>query len=334
MLESLKAKRLGASKVSPTYPTTPLSPDRTILVPQSSSPAGQSPVSRLPQTNGNGNRNIIPSSNLSRNGNGMPQKPSGSPEAVMKAMTARRDEGSRTNGSVATSLSYEPTKPVVATLDNLFDSPSQPATPSTVPDTVSPTLKRTPSLIAAAQATRPGGTPPQGQEGFIARALAQYRNVNRAQVLKLLAQYPNHRTRVFEGLRALDSGVPVASTSSLASSPLSSVPSSVPKPAASMHTPVPKPVVTQSKPKKNENSALYAKRGSNGRKRSASGSESEGQMSEAESEVEWSDEGGPRRKKRKNEDVMDPETVALNAFNTQTAEGLTGTIGRSRGFLY
>ena len=53
-------------------------------------------------------------------------------------------------------------------------------------------------------------------------------------------------------------------------------------------------------------------------------------MSEAESEVEWSDEGGPRRKKRKNEDVMDPETVALNAFNTQTAEGLTGTIGTSK----
>lgn len=152
---------------------------------------------------------------------------------------------------------------------------------------------------------------------------AEYPKVERSQILRLLNQYPNHRTRVIEGVQALSKGLPVASTSS----PIPS--STVPRPStATLHTASPRVQVPQGKSRKNENSAIYAKRGNDGKKRNASGSESEGKMSDAESEMDWSDEEGPRRKKKKNEDVMDPETVALKAFNSQTAEELTGTIGR------
>lgn len=239
----------------------------------------------------------------------------------MKAINGRRDEGQRDAFS-GTSLSYEKSTP---SLDNLFDSPSKPSTPTVKADGSSPPIRKpgTPSLIAAAQAST---STPTGTEAFIARSLSQYRNVKRSQILELLRRFPHDRRRLIEEMKTLDAGgKPMAPTTGSVSS--ISV-SSSPAPAPTLHTRL--PATTHiAKSRKNETSALYTKRGTNGKKKDASGSESEGKMSDAESEMDWSDEDGPRRKKRKNEQVMDPEEVALNAFNNQTADELTGTIGES-----
>lgn len=236
----------------------------------------------------------------------------------MKAINGRRDEGQR-DANGGSSLSYEKPTP---SLDNLFDSPAKPSTPIVKRDEASPSTQkpRTPSLIAAAQSSTSTAT---GTEAFIVRSLSQYRNVRRPQILELLRRFPNDRRRLIEEMKTLDAGGKPSASSPAAVSAASSSPA----PAPMLYTTVPKATVHLAKPRKNENSAIYAKRGTNGKKKQASDSESEGKLSEAESEMDWSDEDGPRKKKRKNEEVMDPETVALDAFNNQTADELTGTIG-------
>jgi SWI/SNF-related matrix-associated actin-dependent regulator 1 of chromatin subfamily A len=83
------------------------------------------------------------------------------------------------------------------------------------------------------------------------------------------------------------------------------------------------------KPRKNENSAIYKHQGKS-KRRDPDESASAEEVSDRESEMSWSGDEGPRRKKKKgNEDEVDAEGEALRAFNEAEAEVLTGTIGES-----
>jgi SWI/SNF-related matrix-associated actin-dependent regulator 1 of chromatin subfamily A len=140
--------------------------------------------------------------------------------------------------------------------------------------------------------------------------------------MELARKHPNDKAKVILGVRQLDKNMkaPPANHS--------------PPSASTLHAPAPKLQTAAVKPRKNESSAIYGKRDKDRKKKRGSDSESEGQMSDAESEMDWSDEEGPRKRKRKNEEVIKPEKAALKAFNEATIEELTGTIGKSALFLH
>lgn len=123
------------------------------------------------------------------------------------------------------------------------------------------------------------------------------------------------------------------------SSPSSRVHTAPYRPPAKV--PNPARVPPAPKPKRNEQSAIYANRGRKEKaerpkkrdpdEESSEGLASEpgGEASEAESEGSWSGDEGTKRKKRKNNPAVDPEEEAFKAFNEVTAEMLTGTISCS-----
>lgn len=94
--------------------------------------------------------------------------------------------------------------------------------------------------------------------------------------------------------------------------------------------------VKANKPKKNDESRIYANRenGHKGKRRDPDESESEAEAlgSDGDSENDWSgDDGGRKRKKRRmddDDDDVDAEGAALKAFNEATVDVLTGTIGK------
>ena len=101
-----------------------------------------------------------------------------------------------------------------------------------------------------------------------------------------------------------------------------------------------KPAAKISKPKKNEQSRIYANRSkSTSKKRDPDDSESEAEaVSDVESANSWSGDEGRAKKKRKQnveeeEEEVDAEGAALRAFNTADVGMLTGTIGGSASFL-
>jgi SWI/SNF-related matrix-associated actin-dependent regulator 1 of chromatin subfamily A len=99
--------------------------------------------------------------------------------------------------------------------------------------------------------------------------------------------------------------------------------------------PSPAPVRPPPKAKKNEKSAIYANRtGGSGRRRdpdSESEAEEEpviaGGVGSDDSEMDWSGDEGRKKKRRRGNDELDAEGAAVKAFNEDTVELLTGTIG-------
>jgi len=231
----------------------------------------------------------------------------------MRAMMARKEE--KANGK---SDSMGEDKPLPSLL-TLFDTPPN-GSASRVHQTSSPSLSRnkTPSLVAAAQASSSEST----DAAFISRLVSQFPSVSRSRVINLLDLHRDDKAKVSLEVRRIDREL-----KSRAAGSTSTVDPSVPARALHVRAPVlhPSPV----KPKKHHSSAIYNNKGNEGKKRRGHDSESEGQMSDAESEMDWSDEEGPRKKKKKNDDVVRPEKAAFQAFNDATVEELTGTIGQS-----
>jgi hypothetical protein len=294
----------------------PASPERTVLVPASSSPGMPSPDSRFPPARSG----IIPSSNLSRPNNNSASH--GTPDGVMRAMMARKEEKANGNGKSGSNGNDNDRLPQ---LSDLFDTPPSRSAPRGH-DTSSPGVPRpkTPSLVAAAQASQQSS---QGSsvDDYISRLISQFPTVPRSEVMALHRQYPNDKAKVSLGVRAAArrlSQAPASTSSSSLNSAMA---------ASNLHVPVARAQASPVKPRKNENSAIYSKRGNDGKKRRGSDSESEGQMSDAESEMDWSGDEGPRKRKKKNDDVIRPEKAALKAFNENTVEELTGTIGTFAG---
>jgi hypothetical protein len=233
---------------------------------------------------------VIPSSNLARNGGQSANQ--GTPDAVLRAINSRKEERANDRSEL-----YGETKPT--------HTPSSSSTTRYVDGSSPPSKPRTPSLVAAAQASAGDSD----HADFIGRMTSQFKSVPRSAIIDLVRRYPNDKAKVINGARMLTRDAKNGGPAT--------------EPPASLYVPVAKVQSTPVKSSK-EQSAIYGKRGK-GKKRDGSESESEGNMSDAESEMDWSDEGGPKKKKRKN-DVMQPEEVAFKAFNEISAEELTGTI--------
>lgn len=313
----LAALRLKREQPKHGQNKAPLSPERNVLVPASSSPGMPSPDSRYPPVRSG----IIPSSNLSRPNNNSATH--GTPDGVMRAMMARKEEKANGNSKSGSHANDDERLPQ---LSDLFDTPPSRSAVSRGHDTSSPGYARpkTPSLVAAAQASQ-ASSRDSSVDDYISRLITQFPSVPRAEVMALHRQYPNDKAKVSLGVRALARRLanPTASTSTSSSSLNSAMA------ASNLHVPVPRAQASPVKPRKNENSVIYNKRGKDSKKRRGSDSESEGQMSDAESEMDWSGDEGPRKKKKKNDDVIRPEKAALKAFNENSVEELTGTIGMS-----
>jgi hypothetical protein len=225
----------------------------------------------------------------------------GTPDAVIRAINSRKEEKANEKSDP-----FGEIKP----LPPFYQPSSSSATPRAGASST-PSKPRTPSLVAAAQASSQDSE----SSDFVSRLATQFRGVSRSTILDIYRKYPNDRAKVTNTVRTM-------SRDALHAPSTTHVPLS-PAPPPSLHVPVPKAHPSPVKPNKDQ-SAIYGKRGKGGKKR-GSESESEGQMSEAESEMDWSDDGGPKKKKRKN-DVMRPEEVTFKAFNEISAEELTGTI--------
>lgn len=347
----------------------PESPDSPVLVPASSSPVA--PPSARAFANGFNSSAArpaaggIPSSNLGR---GAGAGPSGSPMAVMSAIHNRRTAEDVPRSGVSTSLSYgevgsdSPSPAPAARSRDAFASgtPISPSPPAAGGASV--TKRPAPSLIAAArdQLTTE-------EANFIGRLSAQFDRVPRKQVVEAVMRNRKDVDRAINEVQRLQNTLPSTASSSSSSftlpgyrhpststavrpagsasaapaRPQAQYPPQMPqRPPAAAAPPPPSPKVA--KPKKNEKSAIYKKRGGKGRSQDDSESEAEMdaadlQDSEAESEMSWSgDEGGRRKKRRKVDDDVevvddeeDAESQALKAFNTAEAELITGTIGQS-----
>jgi hypothetical protein len=256
--------------------------------------------------------NVIPSSNLSRNG---PNDAShGTPDGVMRSMMARKEEKTKGRSDLAGE-----DKPLPS-LTSLFDTPPS-GSASRIHQTSSPSLSRTktPSLVAAAQASSSDST----DIAFISRLVSQFPSVSRSRVVNLLEYHRDDKAKVSLEVRRIDRELKLKAAGQLAPTVDPSAP------ARNLHVRAPVVHPSPVKPKKHQSSAIYNNKGNEGKKRRGHDSESEGQMSDAESEMDWSDEEGPRKRKKKNDEVVRPEKAALKAFNDATVEELTGTIGTS-----
>lgn len=209
-----------------------------------------------------------------------------------------------------------PTTPQLSRLKHCYvdDSPTSPSS-SNRP------VSRTPSLVAAARDQA------SSQEDIaIQRLVSQFGSVGREAIVQSVRRNRLDLDRAVHEIsrlhaRSSDSDSPV---------PISTAPRPVPRPPAPVpisSSPIP---VSRAppKPKKNESSAIYKNRGNGGKKRDPDESSEGEAVSDGESEMDWSGDDGPSKKKRRaNDDEIDAEGAALKAFNEEDAGVLTGTIG-------
>lgn len=184
------------------------------------------------------------------------------------------------------------------------ESPVKPtiAAPSTISGV------RQPSLVLAAQSARD-----DQEEKMIQRLASQFPNVKRSIISSLLQKYPGNPDRAINQIhyanqmKVEESNISIATTSKTSS----------PLPVSAS------PAAFNSKSKKkNENSTIYANRKRN---RRSDGSEEE--FSGSESEDDFSDGEDGRKRRKGEDDEPDAEDAALKAFNEDSVETLTGTIG-------
>ncbi len=154
----------------------------------------------------------------------------------------------------------------------------------------------------------------------------QFRKVKRLLIAQAVRRHPGDPDRAINEVEYLNDQARSLSPES----DFVTVPTPVvarPPPPSPKHIP---------KPKKNEKSAIYANRQStNGKKRDPDDSESEEVVSDGDSELDWSGDDGPKKKRRRgNGSEVDAEGEALKAFNGVLAEELTGTIGKLMGVQF
>lgn len=342
-LLALREKKLGTSL--PFSSRTLSSPDAaSVLVPSSSTsfpprfPDGAQRGSPQPGPSYSSGPSLIRSSNiwgLHANGSSSSSGFPGSPLAVVSAIHNRRAAEDLPRKAGESSLSYEPS------LSDLSPSSPQPlsrlkarytdTTPTkpSLGESSRIPVSRSPSLVAAAQQQINAD-----EEKLIGRLAIQFSRVKRSIIASCVRRHAGDPDRAINEVQYInEQGRSVSPESDYVSSPARpAVPASrpaIPRPPVPVVTqpppPAPRPIP---KPKKNEKSAIYANRGSSGKRRDPDDSELEADGSGGESEMDWSGDDGPKRKRRKGiEQEMDAEGVALKAFNENAVEELTGTIG-------
>ncbi|RXK41229.1 hypothetical protein M231_01379 [Tremella mesenterica] len=357
-LASLVAKRTGNPPSA--LPPALVSPERSpnhILVPSSSSPVVPTTSNYFKTSTG-----AIPSSNLNRS-NGFPSNgtssfnSSGSPGSVINAIHQRHNPvqqqhppGQRGSLSYQTvsrpSLGSSPASPAHPNRlkPNYNDTPTKSSPSSTNPSQLSPQI---PGLIQAAkekyQSPKPQPYYSAPEESLISQLALRFRHLDRDIIVECVRRNRDQRLQAIREVETIATrkGIPefvtfkpngASTVGKIHPPPASRQPSNLGT-SSSLPSSYPKPTPKPSKPKKNEKSRIYAHRtNDNGKhkRRERDGSESDAQISEAESEQVWSGDEGPQRKKRRGPSPTgDPETEALKAFNRQTSELLTGTIACS-----
>ncbi|GMK59087.1 hypothetical protein CspeluHIS016_0701020 [Cutaneotrichosporon spelunceum] len=324
LLDKLKDKRaVRAPLESPER-------DNRVLVPASSSPAGP------PKAKGTS----IPSSNLNH-----VSRLSGSPQALMEAI--KRPS--------AADLSPDSPQPLSRLKKRYEDSPT--ASPTKATGSVSQIMSSMPSLPAPHRSGVKANklislakqTHSNEIEGSIRRLKTQFPGLERETYRRALERHGDDDMALLRTLAAAKANADAApSTQTSASSSTSNLASTLQKyrfepglPTKSSSqgsSPAPATVLTSrsaspaKRPRKNEQSearrgksTIYARRQKQAQKRDPD------EVSDHDSSDDgdaWND-GTRRRKRRKSDDDIDPEAEALKAFNTATAEVLTGTMACS-----
>lgn len=298
-LEALKRRKATQSRPPISRsPSVESIQDSDVLVPPSSSPA-RTPqhskyfASRLPQKNEkSASMKDTPDKRTDAGRDAKYSSLNGSPSEVLRAIHRHSPQPLRRP------------KPRYADPDE-EESPVKPtlAASSTISSV------RQPSLVLAAQSARD-----DQEEKMIQRLASQFPNVRQSIISSLLQKYPGNPDRAINQIHYAnqmkaeeESKISIATTSK-ASSPL---------PVSAS------PATFNSKSKKkNENSTIYANRKRN---RRSDGSEEE--FSGSESEDDFSDGEDGRKRRKGEDDEPDAEDAALKAFNEDSVETLTGTIG-------
>ncbi|WVR03919.1 hypothetical protein IAU60_000918 [Kwoniella sp. DSM 27419] len=310
---------------------------------------------------------LIPSSGIGRKPDSMPQPAlTGSPSDVLRALHSRHapqhqtssvnggsafafDASTSRNGALGPESPSSP-KPLSRLKARYADpdeeSPTRPTTMNGSPSSPlsATSTSRQPTLVHAAKAQH-------DEEGdrisqMAGRLSNQFRNVPRPAIVALLRKFSDNPDRAINQIHAMNDRAtgssPLPSPSVLPTPPRfeqflpgkarplgtgQTRPTMVTQPHQSTSAPVQRPTMPV-KPKKNEKSSIYANRAGNGKKRDPDESSSGAEVSEGESEGEWSGDEGRRKKRRKGEEV-DAEGAALKAFNDVDADMLTGTIACS-----
>ncbi|OCF30483.1 hypothetical protein I316_07865 [Kwoniella heveanensis BCC8398] len=275
----------------------------------------------------------------------------GSSAFSFDASTSRTANGNGTTGSGSTTLAdLSPStpkplsrlKPRYADPDEA-ESPTRTATlPPSSPISVSST-SRQPSLVYAArvQADEESEKISKMADGL----QAEFRNVPRPAIVALLRRFRDDPGRAINQIHAMNdrptTTSPMISPSNSQEPPRFEqfLPNKVRPPLAGQTRPTMVARASTSsnvartvkppKPKKNEKSSIYANRASSGKRRDPDESSSVGEASDGDSEVDWSGDDGPKRKRRKGGQEVDAEGEALRAFNEVDADMLTGTIACS-----
>lgn len=295
-LEALKHRKSTQSRPPISRsPSVELIRDSDILVPPSSSPAPtpqQSKyfASKIPQKNGGSD------SLDKRTDAGKHEKyPSlnGSPSDVLRAIHRHSPQPLRRPKPryVDPDEEESPVKPT-------------PAAPSMISSV------RQPSLVHAAQSVRD-----DHEEKMIQRLSSQFPNVEQSTISSLLRKYPGNPDRAINQIHYANQMKAEQESYTSAKNATSKRSSPLPVPAS--------PVASNSKSKKkNENSTIYANR-----KRNRRSNDSEEEFSGGGSEDDFSDGEDGRKRRRGEDDEPDAEDAALKAFNEDSVETLTGTIG-------
>ncbi|BEJ12769.1 hypothetical protein CspHIS471_0212290 [Cutaneotrichosporon sp. HIS471] len=326
LLDKLKDRRAVRAPlpVSPEY-------DNQILVPASSSPAGP------PKAKGT----FIPSSNLNR-----PIRAVGSPQALME--TIKRPS--------ASDFSPDSPQPLSRLKKRYEESPSTSLTKATgsvpliadsAPSSRAPHRSgvKANKLISLAKQTHSNEI-----EGSIKRLKTQFPGLERETYRRALERHGGDDKGLLRELAASKAKADAApSTQTSASSSTSNLASSLQKyrfepgvptkPSSQGSSPAPIPLAASrsaspaKRPRKNEQSearreksTIYARRQKQAQKRDPD--EASDHYSSDDDDA-WND-GTRRRKRRKSDDDIDAEGEALKAFNTATADVLTGTMACSQ----
>ena len=363
----MRQKKLGSTPYPPPSSNNPLSSPESsssasILVP-SSSPVKSPFPPRYPNPTSHGFRpppsssmfssgpSLIRSSNIggqTKTGS-LSSLPvvSGSPLAVVNAINNRRAAEDLPRKPGESSLSYEPSRSIPTSSAHLSptspqqlsrlkarytdESPTKVSSPHSSPGESSRIpFSHSPSLVSAKQL--------QDEDRLVGRLCLQFRHVKRPLIAQAVRRNSGDPDRAINEVEFLNSRarsqspeiefVPSPVIARVLVPPARDTPGIARHPPPSVvHAPPPSPKPTP-KPRKNEKSTIYANRGTNGKRRDPDESESEEVVTEGDSEMDWSGDDGPKKKRRKgNEPEVDAEGQALNAFNDVTAEVLTGTIG-------
>lgn len=234
----------------------------------------------------------------------------GSPADIMSALHNRHNPDKAPGGS----LSYENSSPTSPPPSRL--KPKYAGSPTVG------VMKRQPSLVEAAKQQVLSG-----KDLKAAKWQTKFPSVPLEQIKVIIARAPDGNDGLIHRMLSAEKGKAITASSQITATKSSSstLVSSVPIHASSSIT-ISDFESTPRQSKKVSTSKIYKNR-TKTRRRDPDESSAE-EASASGSEADWSGDDGRKKKKRKTDDgEIDAEGAALKAFNEETADVLTGTIG-------